>query len=274
LPKPVQGRRRFFSGGMFFPDVRKLLLEHKGWEVAAGWHMQALAPRDPKLGEKLGIKPKSKVAVLAGYYGNWARSLARFCDVRYTDISSSMASYMKKHRGKVQSVSRRPAETVVRRPKVYDWSFLFEPFAVEGIRLVFLHSLLNTKGCKIAGTEALMKGAYSLDIDVIDKYYGTKSAVRKVNIRAISWPGGSPKNYKVDLITIRTNAKARKKAMLDLKLLHKLNMAVKQGKKLRTENLCKELHVSRETLEESRQRLSMIALGIGKAAVEQYRYLE
>ena len=99
IPSSGRGRTVHTKAHLSFPDIRKLGLQFRGWRPEPPY-MQTIAPRDPNLAGKLGIKPNAKVLVMAGYFGNWARSLARFCEVRYTDIGRQMTDFVKKHPGK------------------------------------------------------------------------------------------------------------------------------------------------------------------------------
>jgi len=260
------GRPTNAKAHLSFPDIRKLNLQFRAWRPEPPY-MQSLVPRDPNLAGKLGIKPNAKVLVMAGYFGNLARSLARFCDVRYTDICRQMTDFVKRHPGKIRSLASRPAQALVRRPKIYDWSFLFEPIPVYGMHVVLVRSLLNKKGCKIVGTFPFAL-PYIEPIGEINWLYGTKSTSRRVSIKGIRPPLPSDKHsakiesHPVDVLTLYTNAVARQKAWLDLRLLQKLSMAAKKGITLNADKLCKKFGVSKKQLEESRIRLNKISSGI------------
>ncbi len=269
MPKHVKSAKKRLLG---FTNVRKISLRGKKWgPESKSVQIQAIAPRDRLLSKKLGIQPKAKVLVMAGYFGDWARALSKFCEVRYTDLSSSMTEFAKRDKAKVRSFTSRPAELLVRKPKIYDWSFLFEPFPIQrvGINLVFLRSLLNRKGCKVV--ERL--GSNEVFLQVVEQFkrlYSARATARVLKIRGVTDLKGKPLYLPISVLTLHTNKAARKKAVLDLKLLHYLTRAAKNNKAMRIEEICKKLGVSRKELEESRQRMHKLSVGLSQEKQDTY----
>ena len=235
-----------------FANIRTIYFE--AWAPSGKFiQRQGFVPADRFLGKKLGITSKAKVLVFAGYFGDWARALSKTCAVKYTDLGPKMTRLAATKKSNVKSFTTRPAELLVRRPKVYDWSFSFEPYPVglRGMSLVFIRSLLNKKGCKIAERD---KGSSFVRIsEHISEIYGANSTVKTASISGTT--ERSTGQHEITILTLRTNASARKKAMLDLKLLHYLNLAAKNKKQLTFDDLRKKLNVSEKQLEESRKRL-------------------
>jgi hypothetical protein len=221
---------------------------------------QSCVPQDARLFQKLGILPKQKILFFAGCYGDWAGQLAQQCEVHYTDISKSMTRFVKTQRPEhIRSFRTRPAELQPRRPFRYDWSFSFEPHPLTGskgspFRLALLRSLLNTRGAKIVFKPYSLQSSNFQEMKEVAKIYGAKARSRLVIIRSKEVHAG----VKLEVMTLETNSKARKKAALDVKVLHHLNWAYKRGKSVSNEELARLTGASIHEIEKSRERLSAV----------------
>jgi len=256
LQKGVKAiKKRFFPN--IFTNTRLLGLKGKAWIPAARGGAQSLVPKDPLLSKKLGLAKKEKILVIAGYYGDWARALSESCEVRYTDLGKEMAAFAGRKKAKVRSFTARPAELLVRKPMLYDWSFLFEPYPLVAgsLCLVLARSLLNKKGCKILERSNLDPTFYA-QVTKVARLYNAKSKFEQIRLTGLV--NKSKIECPVAMFTLSTNNEARKKAMLDMGLLRELNLAAKNRKQLQSGQLCKKLGISQGELEESSQRLHAI----------------
>ena len=256
MPKSIRQRWRT----AVYPSMRKMVKFLRGWPVSGKYSgKQGMVPSDPKLAQKIGIKSGANVLCFAGCHGDWARALSTQCKVRYTDISKQMTKSAALKKGMVRSFVSRPAELLVRRPKVYDWTFSFEPYPLEStLSLVFVRSLLNNKGCIVVERGSTSKKFFS-SAEEIASLYGASAKKESNTIRAKD--RSLLKNEKISVITLRTNDVARGKAMFDLKLMHELNLAKTKKEILVADALCKKFGVSEKDLTESMERLEKISYG-------------
>lgn len=182
---------------------------------------QRIVPVSKGLSEKLGIEKNSKIHFFAGGYGNWAKALARDNKVRYSDASRKLVKNLKKYtkaKG-LQSIRTLEGSQWPRKRKKFDWSISFEPIPMTGapLTLALSRSLLNNKGAKlIYGEYPAITPYYNKALKTarqVEKAYGAECTEKK-NIKNID-----ERARKIDIITLLTNEKARKKAWVDLQIL-------------------------------------------------------
>lgn len=245
-----------------FPNKRKT---SKPYPWNPGTHKtQSVVPDDPRLAQKLGINPNEKVLVFAGGAGDWANALAQFCKVHYTDVSHAMTRFVEtQKKGGIKSFRSRPAELLIRRPNLYDWSFSYEPIPLgDRIELVLVRSLLNRKGCKIA--EGSVLGHTPLFIShmhSVARIYGAKVSSSITTVREA---GGRMRSVAVS--TLETNQPARKRAQTDLAVFELLNSLAKRKKSISKAEACSKLHVTEKELEKSLKRIDQLEkLSTGRA---------
>jgi len=217
---------------------------------------QYFVPRDNLLREKVGLTRGDAVLVVAGYYGDWARALAEFSKVTYSDISKGSLEYVKKDKGKIRQFRLAAAERVPRLQKIYDWSFSFEPFPLlsyGGIEHMLLRSLLNRKGAKIVISERPDFDAFDGPLTQVAGIYGAKFEQKDVEIhgrhRAVD-----RENITCRVLTVRTNNNARRKAALDLKVINELNKATFYKSAVNNKVLAQKFKVNESEIVKSRKR--------------------
>jgi hypothetical protein len=205
------------------------LKKQKIWE-------QSTTPEDSRLLDRLGIKKKEKVLAIAGYYADWASAIARAgAKVDYSDISQSMVSYCKKKYGKLfNKYICSNYELIPEFLNEYDWTFTYESCGGgSGLPIAYLRSLLNKKGGILVlfldyETHERMGSKqknYPRIVNTLGEIYNIKSSVKKITLKAHR-KGRETKRLHYLKYTIRTNAFARKKAELDLKILEEIQNKV------------------------------------------------
>ena len=218
------GRRKWFA------EFRKKLKYYQGWKPGANVDFQAFVPKDNALGRKLGIGKKQNVVFVLGCYGDWARELSKFCNLKYTDISPEMTNFAKarinNERVKYGVV---PAEIIPQRKKVYDWTFSFEPFPLllgNGPELSFMRTLLNKYGSKFvfakSKKESKSVNVFFKRLSNFAQIYGCELEQKQVFVEGGKL-GQEVSGHNLTLFTLKTNSGARERANLDLKLLNYLN---------------------------------------------------
>ncbi|MDD5163557.1 MAG: hypothetical protein PHD95_05105 [Candidatus ainarchaeum sp.] len=249
--------------GEKFPNLRRKPRSEEIWKADSGtFKHQALIPANKDLLKKVGIKPKEKVLVFAGCFGDVAQALAQECEVHYTDAGKSMTKFVRTKRpGQIRSFRTRPMQLYPRRKLVYDWSFSFEPLPLmysANFKLTLIHSLLNRKGAIIVQQEFAKYFAEKLTTQAnqVAKIYGAKLKISTTQI--IEKRDDSQFGTGCQVITLETNFFARRRAALDLKVLHFLNRALKKGQEISNQELAKLAGTSLRQIEKSRERLHAI----------------
>ena len=235
---------------------------------------QHFIPNDKHLHEKIGVEKNQKVLVFAGCYGDWANSLSKFSSVRYTDIGQEMTQYAKsRFSGAVSSFRASPAELVPQRARVFDWSFSFEPYPLirtGGLEMALVRSLINTKGAKIVfnvlkeAGHVKWRGMKHSQCEAlakrVAKRYGAEVDVKVVDIngtRSISSAHKDVGNKSCLIVTLKTNSRARKKALFDLSVLKFLGLEDKINEKV-IKKTARELGVSPEAVWQAHRRIEEI----------------
>ncbi|MBS3061877.1 MAG: class I SAM-dependent methyltransferase [Candidatus Diapherotrites archaeon] len=237
----------------YFPDVRKIVAYAIPWDPhVLRTANQGINPNDSQLANKLGIKPKEKIIVVAGGAGDWARGLSKTNPVRYTDLSKPMTRFAEKEKRGPLSFHARPAEIVVTKPNQFDWTFSFEPYPLgANLKLVLVRSLLNRKGGKIVESNYSTLKKY---LAHIAEMYGAHMTVEAVHVNnQVFHPN------KVEVATLLSNPRARQKAWADVRLLKQLTLALRRKRILVPSEVCKKLKISKQELRESSARLSAIS---------------
>ncbi|MCX6804246.1 MAG: hypothetical protein NTY48_06825 [Candidatus Diapherotrites archaeon] len=273
--------RKINPAQLNFPRITKKYkrIEQEWAPLTQTYFGQGIKPHDPQLLPKLGIQQGEKVLVFAGYTGAWARALAAQCKVTFTDLTSEATNIAKtKHTpskikwlrkfqtpiGKYYSVHTIPAERAIQRPKVYDWSFSFEPIPLEKqntLKLAIFRSLLNNKGCiltyrpifdRVFEKDGLNK-AVEKHVEHVANIYGAR--VVKIKNEKVH---GTFILRKVQIIKVLTNDEAREKAWIDIRLWRILSRAEKNKKQLNSVQIAQSLNVPVEELENSLERLNQL----------------
>lgn len=210
---------------------------------------QATLPTDKKLLNKIGLKRNDKILVIAGYYGDWAKALAKAgVIVHYSDVSISLLNWCKKNL-KEKNIKKYILSDYVLIPSKkleYDWTFSFEPIgAKQGLPIAMLRSLLNKKGGKLVvypriisedcGKHFKSSRKLSKIVKCLSKAYKTRYKISKKLIRGKAQKGEKLVKKHV-IVTIFTNDSARRKVELDLKVLGLI-----KKRKLKSSELSKEI---------------------------------
>jgi len=193
---------------------------------------QSTSPEDERLLKKLGIKKEDKVLAVAGYYASWASAIARLeVNVAYSDISSSIVSWAKKEYGKLFSkYICSNYELIPKKENQYDWTFTFEACGGgSGLPIAYLRSLLNKKGGILVyhlryGKDKKKMGSkprmYPLIVKTLSGIYGAKYIVKGINVKSHQFEKPT-KMIPHKICIIKTNSKARTKAMEDIVALER-----------------------------------------------------
>ncbi|HNV01184.1 MAG TPA: hypothetical protein PKK60_02030 [archaeon] len=283
--KPKLRRPEFHAMG---PDLYKLIRQkantrkkmlaeegrHISW-VMPDWYdrrelpSQDYIPVEKNLATKIGMNKGEKVLVFAGYLGDWAGGLSHETRLTYTDLNHTFKEFVRKQkRASISKFKVIAGESVPQRPKIYDWSFSFEPIPLvnSGTMSVSLaRSLLNNKGAKIIFSpmyEVESAECWSKYVKNLSKIYGVEVDYSRIPLnsqRARSYFGiSSPSIRKFDLMTIHTNPIARKKAFLDLRLLNVVDKANFYASGISTIQLAKRFRVTHREVMESVKRLELL----------------
>jgi hypothetical protein len=228
---------------------------------------QATLPDDENLLEKLSLKPNEKVLFIAGYYGNWAKALAKYgINVYYSDVSKNLVDWARKSL-KERNIKRYFVSdyTLIPSKKMeYDWTFSFEPIgAKQGLPIAMLRSLLNKGGGKLVVYPRLMaqgginhyKSSRPLTdiIKLLSRIYNTKYRIERKLISGKTQNGEMTiKNHVI--ITIFSNNLARKNAEFDLKILN----IVKNKKYMDLLETSKNINSSEEEIKQSLKRIKSL----------------
>lgn len=169
--------------------------------------------------------------------------------------------------GRVKDFRTRRAELLVRRPNLFDWSFSFEPIPVGSEQsIVFVRSLLNRKGCKIAFRQDIP--GIVRHIKWIAGMYGASCSIETPTITSLVDNQRTP--IKINVITLRTNKTAREKAWLDVRVLRELQRAAKQKKVISRKALCLKLGSTPQKLGYCLERIDTITPEFAKELQSDY----
>jgi len=252
----------------WFSQARKKVRTTRPWETRAyPSGRQEFVPREKGIAKKIGLKRREKVLFFAGCFGDWASAIADTCEVKYTDISTSMMNSAK-NKGKIKSFRIDNAILAPRRKKVYDWSVSFEPYPVamtRGINMTLVRSLLNNKGLVMVFSPKKIRGSplrkfFKDRAKRIAELYGAKFEEENLIIHGEGKEG--IENRQSYLLRIRTNSQAREKAHLDVRVL----MFLEKRGTLTTSKLAQLTKTSTIKVEESLKRIN--ALGRLKSIME------
>lgn len=259
-------------------NTRKKMLaaegKHMAWSMPEWYDRRELPsqehiPVEKNLATKIGMNKGEKILVFAGYLGDWANGLSHETRVTYTDLNHTFKEFVRKQ--KRASISRFKViagESVPQRARIYDWSFSFEPIPLvnSGTMSVSLaRSLLNNKGAKIIFSpmyEVESAECWSKYVKPLSKIYGVEVDYSRVPLnsqRARSHFGiEAPVIRKFDLMTIKTNPVARKKAFLDVRLINAIDKANFYAGGVSTRQLAKRFGVTHREVIESVKRLELL----------------
>ena len=218
------------------PDMNRIQQQVPRWVpgVAPGpdgplprHHGQSTIPRDPDLLLHLRMIPGARVLSIASYYGDWAMALHTVgASVDYTDVSPEFVSRAQAL-GTFSSCWRADYVLYPDRPKVYDWTFSYEPVGGSsgGLPISLVRSLLNHSGAVFlfypeghAGKERRFPQIFS----EIAEIYGASAAADDVRIKAVKHDGSrADKAFRVHWLL--TNSRARTAVEHDLGLLESLD---------------------------------------------------
>ncbi|MBI4210690.1 MAG: hypothetical protein HY544_04255 [Candidatus Diapherotrites archaeon] len=244
-----------------FPRLRRMIRRAEPWKIS-GRARQTYIPADEKLAEKIGIAQNDKIIVFAGGAGQWASELSKFADVRYTDISPSMASHAKLNMTRIRTVRVAPAELVPSRERIYDWSFSFEPFQLMdprhgmAIKVAILRALTNNKGAKLVFGPLLFKKNEE-SFRKIPDIYGATTRISKTGIMCMEHSGETKEN-RFTVIDILTNDSARNDAKVDIRIMRLLDREYTQGKRPTIQDIAEKTNIESGTVERSLERLHKI----------------
>lgn len=210
---------------------------------------QATLPNDKKLLNKVGLKRNEKVLVIAGYYGDWAKSLAKAgAIVSYSDVSRNLVNYAKKilKEKNIKEYICSDYALIPSKSLEYDWTFSFEPIgANRGLPIAMLRSLLNKRGGKLVVYPRIVEEEYNRHLKSsrkltriirnLSKIYKTMYQISKKLIRGKVQKGGKLVKKHV-IVTIFTNDSARKKVESDLEVLDLI-----RKRKLKSSEISKEI---------------------------------
>ncbi len=249
------------------PDMRVFLKESKPWGVKKvffddkwhhnyeGYEHQRTNPDIRSLILLLGMKKNQTILFLAGHKGTWALALAKAgLIVTYSELSAELKDFVKKN-VKHKNIVQYLVLNYVLEPKKeeeYDWSFTFE--AVGPKEFFFLRSMLNSKGGKYV---VWNKSSHSITkiskiqktFRLLKKVYGIKTTIKTVNI--LSKDRENIEDIrKHTVLTLITNAKARKKVSLDLNIFEILKNNTSLNK------IVKKTGESRKNIKQSLKRIS------------------
>jgi protein-L-isoaspartate O-methyltransferase len=242
------------------PDIDKIIAKpearfFKGYYSKEGKFIkkmiktQATLPNDKKLLNKVGLKRNEKVLVIAGYYGDWAKALAKAgVIVCYSDVSKNLVNYAKKSlkERNIKEYICSDYSLIPSKALKYDWSFSFEPIgANQGLPIAMLRSLLNKKGGKLVVYPRIVEEEFNRHlkssrkltriIKRLSKTYKTRYEISKRLIIGKAQKGEKLAKKHV-IVTIFTNDSARKKAEIDLKVLDLI-----RKRKLKSSEISKEI---------------------------------
>jgi len=263
----------------FIPNIEKIIAKpearfFKGYYWKDGkFHekiikTQATLPDDKNLLSKIGLGKNEKILFIAGYYGNWAKSLARAgIIVSYSDVSRNLVNHAKKslREKNIKEYICSDYTLIPSKSLKYDWTFSFEPIGTkQGLPIAMLRSLLNKKGGKLVVYPRVIeemdrskhyKSSRPLT-KIVRILFKTYKANYRINKKIIE--GKSQKSVKLKkkhvIITIFTSNLIRKKVEFDLKLLSFL----KNKKIIRISDLCNNFNTSEKEIIQSLRRLEKI----------------
>jgi hypothetical protein len=215
------------------------------WNIRKKNHSQSTTPIDPNLSNKLGLRKKDKILYFAGCYGDWAKAIAHQTELTYTDATKSVLEYAKeRNKEGIKKFKLITAEMVPQRPMIYDWSVSYEPIPLvmkDTLKFSLTRSLLNKKGAKIIYSPffEIERSDALKQIEKVSRIYSTQLDIKKINVNTNSkhWTNTSTL---INIITLRTNPIARRKAFLDLRILN----AVDREKSLTITQLSKRFQVN------------------------------
>lgn len=228
---------------------------------------QGTTPRDSKVLEKLGIKKREKVLVIAAYYASWASELQKAkARIDYSDISKPIVDWVKKNEKiKFGKYICSNYELIPKNPKEYDWTFTYEACGGgRGLPLAYLRSLLNSNGGILVihlGDEKHQKAnisklqKYPNIVKILSKIYNAKSSAVKKKIKARKRGEKNIEIHEFLVSKIKTNNSARKKVELDLEILN----FIQNKKIINLEKDSKRLKIDKKGLKDSLIRISKIA---------------
>jgi hypothetical protein len=233
------------------PNFRKMLKEGEAWKVSARiekkgnrkiWMKKSVRsqhsiPNDKNLLAKVGLNKKDKILTIAGYYGDWTNALAKAgCKTTYSEISQPLTNWARKKFSKNKNIKKFVCANYITLPKnknEFDWTITFEPVGGEmGLSIAIIRSLLNKKGFKVIHYPRENKplesyARYKLLANVYNCNFNRKS----VFIKGINYKFQSLDKKHI-ITTIKTNEKARKKAMEDINSLEKNKFTKESLKRL------------------------------------------
>jgi hypothetical protein len=235
-----------------------------------GGEKQFLTPKDRNLQKKLGIGKGEKVLIIAGYLGDWARAIAEFAEVTYTDQSHAIIQYAKEKEGKIKTFKRTPGELKPQRAMIYDWTFSFEPyplFGKEAFPIILIRGMLNKKGIKIVDSMYATNptNPFEPEMERLAELYGAKMEKKVVAIKGTRFGFINPKittGSACTILTIHTNNEARKRAAIDLKVKREMDKATHEGREFDKHKVSKQFGITIQELEKSNQRLMQMLSGI------------
>ena len=263
----------------FIPDIEKIIASpesrfFKGYYWRDGkFHekqikTQATLPTDKNLLKKIGLRKNEKVLFIAGYYGNWAKALAKAeVMVCYSDVSRNLVNYAKKslREKNIREYVCSDYTLIPSKSLEYDWTLSFEPIGTkQGLPIAMLRSLLNRKGGKLIVYPRVIEEIDSSKhykssrpltkiAKILCKVYKADYEITKKIIEGKGQKGGELKKKHV-ILTIFTNNLTRKKAEFDLKLLS----FIKNKKIIRISDLCNNFNTSEKKIIQSFRRIEKI----------------
>jgi hypothetical protein len=220
------------------PDIRKILRDAEAWRVSAVktsvgsrrvWKKkinksQHTISNDRDLLRKLGIDKGDRVLFIAGYYGDWANSIAKAgAKTTYSELSKNLVDYARRKFGGNKNIEKFISANYVDVPKKegeFDWTVTFESIGINtGLPLAAVRSLRNRKGFKIIHYPRIKKPLekYS-NYREISRAYGARFERRSVFIKGTD-QNLHPLRRSHLVTTITTNDRARRMSKEDLSSL-------------------------------------------------------
>ncbi|MFH0714566.1 MAG: hypothetical protein V1847_01410 [Candidatus Diapherotrites archaeon] len=282
--KALQRKARHI-GRYWFPIKKDIVFRARAnaWHAGTHWWMgekpkmtQAFVPNPHNLRESIGMDKNDSIVMFAGCYGDWANALAKEGKVDYSDVSPSMANFVRfEKRGNIQRIKVAPAEAVPQSVHFYDWSFSFEPFPLHdgSLKFALARSLLNRKGGKLIYQKISPDTAnkVSRQMSKIARLYGATFVrgirpvlaaegfenVYREQMKKI--PETVQESWDMEIFTLQTNAAARAKVGQDLKVLRWLNHWQETKNVIaRAKWIAKKVGIPLEKVLESRKRLNVL----------------
>lgn len=219
---------------MKIPDFAKIKKSATAWKVNSyfesdEWKKKSKKSQhtiisDEKILSKIGLRKNENLLIIAGYYGNWANSLAQAgAKVTYSELSKTLVSYVKrKYSGAISNFICSNYVNLPKKENEFDWTVSFEPVGGEsGLPIAIIRSLMNRKGIKIIHYPRENKPEQSYErYSLIAEVYSCHFTRKKVFLKGINQKGKDLDSNHI-ITTIETNPASQKMAKEDIKSLEK-----------------------------------------------------